>query len=178
MTRQGHVHHVRPQCLHRSSRPAPDKRQQSDQDGEACCVRVHELPELPDPLTALRRQAQLGPPRHHHTPLKSEEPLMDQCSTARHPISATGIPTNWPAHGLTLGIKIPAAGSAHRPAARNQPLTTGHHPLAAVRDKLGELRGSSRPSSHAVHLVATVVTQQMPSPPSDTPNEANESATN
>ena len=26
--------------------------------------------------------------------------LMDQCSTARHPMSATGIPTNWPGHDL------------------------------------------------------------------------------
>ena len=30
---------------------------------------------LPDPHPALRRQAQLGPTPHHHTPLKSEEPV-------------------------------------------------------------------------------------------------------
>jgi hypothetical protein len=34
--------------------------------------------------------------------------LMDQCSTARHPTSATGIPTNWPGHDLTLGIEFQA----------------------------------------------------------------------
>ena len=49
--------------------------QQPDQVGEARRVRLHVFPELPDPLTALRRQAQLGPARHHHTPLRSEAPL-------------------------------------------------------------------------------------------------------
>ncbi len=34
--------------------------------------------------------------------------LMDQCSSARHPMSATGIPTNCPGHDLTLGIKFQA----------------------------------------------------------------------
>ena len=48
--------------------------QQSDQAGEASSLRVHVLPELPNPVTALRRQAQLGPAGHGHTPLKSEEP--------------------------------------------------------------------------------------------------------
>ena len=48
--------------------------QQPDQAGEARGLRVHVVPELPDPLTALRRQAQLGPAGHGHTPLKSEEP--------------------------------------------------------------------------------------------------------
>jgi hypothetical protein len=46
--------------------------QQSDQAGEARRLRVHQLPELPDPVTALRREAQLGPARDGHTPVKSE----------------------------------------------------------------------------------------------------------
>ena len=49
--------------------------QQLDQAGEACRLRVHVVPELPDPVAALRRQAQLGPTRHHHTPVISEVPL-------------------------------------------------------------------------------------------------------
>src|SRR5664280_1578377 len=47
--------------------------QQLDQEGQACCLRVHLLPELPDPLTALRREAQLGSAPDDQTPLKSEE---------------------------------------------------------------------------------------------------------
>ena len=43
--------------------------QQLDQASEACGLRVHQLPELPDPLTPLRRQAQLGPACNGHTPL-------------------------------------------------------------------------------------------------------------
>jgi hypothetical protein len=42
---------------------------------QAGCFRVHQLPELPDPVAPLRREAQLGPTRHHHTPVKSEEPV-------------------------------------------------------------------------------------------------------
>src|ERR1035437_10993159 len=45
-----------------------------DQTCEKGGIRVHVVPELSDPVTALRRQAQLGPARHHQTPLKSEEP--------------------------------------------------------------------------------------------------------
>ena len=48
--------------------------QQLDQAGEACRLRVHQLPELPHPVTALCREAQLGPTRHDQTPLKSEVP--------------------------------------------------------------------------------------------------------
>ena len=54
---------------------ADRSREQSDQADQARRVRVHPLPQLPHPRAALRRQAQLGPTRHHHTPLKSEEPL-------------------------------------------------------------------------------------------------------
>src|ERR1019366_7348048 len=57
--------------------------QQFDQEGEARRLRVHQFPELPDPLTALRRKAQLGSAQndqtgchseYRQTPLKSEEP--------------------------------------------------------------------------------------------------------
>ena len=48
--------------------------QQSDQAGEARRLRVHQLPELPDPVTALRREAQLGPARDGHTSVKSKVP--------------------------------------------------------------------------------------------------------
>ena len=37
-------------------------------------LRVPPLRALPDPRTALRRQTQLDPPRHHHSPLKTEAP--------------------------------------------------------------------------------------------------------
>jgi hypothetical protein len=67
------AHRPREQRTHRGS-------QQLDQAGQARqarCLRVHLLPELPDPLTALRREAQLGTARNHQTPLKSEEPLIE-----------------------------------------------------------------------------------------------------
>jgi hypothetical protein len=44
--------------------------QQPDQESEACRLRVHQLPELSDPIAALRREAQLGPTRHDHAPLE------------------------------------------------------------------------------------------------------------
>src|SRR5713226_9788403 len=55
---------------------ADRSREQLDQACEAHHVRLHSLPELSDPRPALRRQAQLGPTRHHHAPLKSEVPVM------------------------------------------------------------------------------------------------------
>ena len=48
--------------------------EQLDQASEACRLRLHQLPELPDPITALRREAQLGSARHRQTPVKFEEP--------------------------------------------------------------------------------------------------------
>ena len=53
---------------------ADRSREQPDQADQARRVRVHPLPQLPHPRPALRRQAELGPTRHHHTPLKREEP--------------------------------------------------------------------------------------------------------
>ena len=44
--------------------------------GEACRLRVHVVPELPDQVTALRRQAQLGAALDHETPVISEVPSM------------------------------------------------------------------------------------------------------
>ena len=37
-----------------------------------------QLPEVPDPITALRREAQPGATCHRHTPVKSEEPLTNR----------------------------------------------------------------------------------------------------
>lgn len=37
-------------------------------------VRLQTVPQLQDPHSALRREAELGPAPHGHTPLKSEEP--------------------------------------------------------------------------------------------------------
>jgi transposase len=48
------AHRPRHERTHRS-------RQQLDQAGQACRLRVHVVPELPDPFTALRREAQLDP---------------------------------------------------------------------------------------------------------------------
>ena len=53
---------------------ADRSRQQPDQARQAGRVRLQTVPQLPDPHPALRRQAQLEPAPHHHTPLKSEEP--------------------------------------------------------------------------------------------------------
>ena len=65
--------------------------QQLDQAGEACRLRVHLVPELPDPVTALRREAQLGSAQNdqtgghsenRQTPLISEEPPIPQLGEA------------------------------------------------------------------------------------------------
>ena len=40
-------------------------------------------------------------------PLGSGDGLMDQCSTARHPMSATDDQTNQPGHGLPLKVAMP-----------------------------------------------------------------------
>ena len=40
---------------------------------------THQLPELPDPSVALRRQTGLGPTRHHHTPLNRGVPSYLSC---------------------------------------------------------------------------------------------------
>ena len=45
-----------------------------DQAGEARGLRLHQLTELPRPLTALHGEAQLGRARDDHAPLKSEAP--------------------------------------------------------------------------------------------------------
>ena len=51
-------------------------RQQPRQTGQTRRVRVHQLRELPDPGSAVRRQTQLGTARHPHPDLKREEPLI------------------------------------------------------------------------------------------------------
>jgi transposase len=61
-----------------------EARQQSDQTGQACGVRIHVVSQLPHPVTALRRQAQLGPTGHDHTPLKSKAPRSRARASWRH----------------------------------------------------------------------------------------------
>ena len=62
-----HISKVTNRC-HRS----PQQPHQTDQTHR---VRVTQLRELPNPGPSLRRETQLGPPRHRHSPLKSEEPF-------------------------------------------------------------------------------------------------------
>ena len=49
--------------------------QQPHQTDQTSSVRVSQLRELPNPRPSLRRETQLGPPRHRHSPLKRDEPL-------------------------------------------------------------------------------------------------------
>ena len=44
---------------------------------QASSVRVPQLRELPNPGTPLRRETQLGPTHHRHSPLKSDEPVFN-----------------------------------------------------------------------------------------------------
>jgi hypothetical protein len=54
---------------------APDNDEQPHQENQTHRVRPDKHPPLPHTRPALRRQTQLGPTRHHHTPLKSEDPV-------------------------------------------------------------------------------------------------------
>ncbi len=90
------AHRPREQRTHRG-------RQQPHQAGQARCVRIHQLRQLPHPVTALRRQAQLVAARRGQPPVKSEEPAMTSPSddlssdaslirlSQTHPESFTGI---------------------------------------------------------------------------------------
>ena len=69
--------------------------QQPHQAGEARRLRLHVLPELPDPVTALRRQAQLGPAGDGHSPLKSEEPLNFWLRSPSHVLPLTETDIGW-----------------------------------------------------------------------------------
>ncbi len=67
---------------------APDNSEQSDQEGETGSVRIHQLPQLPNPIITLCRKTQLGTPRNHYTQLKSEEPEITaaaHCSATTRP---------------------------------------------------------------------------------------------
>ena len=48
--------------------------EQSHQANQTISVRVPQLRQLQNPSTPIRRKAQLETPRHHHSPLKSDEP--------------------------------------------------------------------------------------------------------
>ena len=51
----------------------PEKRGEAHQTHR---LRMHTIPQLPDPDPPLRPEIQLAPTRHHHTPLKSKVPVM------------------------------------------------------------------------------------------------------
>ena len=63
-----HISKVTNRC-HRSP-------QQPDQTRQTGSVRVPQLRELPNPRSPLRRETQLGPTRHDHSPLKRGEPVI------------------------------------------------------------------------------------------------------
>jgi hypothetical protein len=99
---------------------------------------------LPDPVTALRRQAQLGTPRHHHSTIKSEAPLCAvDCSPgpdrpaapngsdARHPDDLTGrrlrLDHHWPwlaAGGAVDSLPLSAVADDHRAALPHRTIRT------------------------------------------------------
>src|SRR6185437_14987824 len=69
-------------------------------------------------------QHRCGPlPRVGYEPENRKQRANASVIESRHPISAYAVLTNRPGHDLTLGINVPAASSAHRPAAQTQPLT-------------------------------------------------------
>jgi len=67
--------------------------EQPDQGREAHRVRVHVVPELPDPHPALRRPTQLGPTRHHqpNSPVTSEELVHLAYSWIRRKLETRGL---------------------------------------------------------------------------------------
>src|SRR5450759_2468140 len=66
---------------------------QFDQTCEKGGIRVHVVPELSDPVTALRRQAQLGPARNHRSSSRGES----------HPQALTDPDVNLSVHPAPAG---------------------------------------------------------------------------
>lgn len=66
-------------------------------------------------VSATKPDSNTGPRR-----VRPGRGLMDQCSTARNPMSAAGNRRHRPRQDLTLGMNVSRASSAHRPAARHQ----------------------------------------------------------
>ena len=72
---------------HRRLAPRPRverTNQSSQQPHQTDHVRLPTVPQLSDPHIALRRETQLGPTRHHHTPLKSEVPYIHRIEPPTH----------------------------------------------------------------------------------------------
>jgi len=74
-------------------------REQSDQEGQTRHVRDHELDQLPHPITALRREAELGPPPGPQPTLKSEAPHIVHTSYGRDASPAATEPRSNPCGG-------------------------------------------------------------------------------
>ena len=72
--RQRHVSHMKPKLRTTTASSPPDKNQQPGQTSQTRRLRIHQLRQLQNPGPAIRRQTQLGPPRHPHSTLKREEP--------------------------------------------------------------------------------------------------------
>ncbi len=96
------AHRSRHQRSHRSS-------QQLDQAGQAGRLRLHVVPQLPDPVTALRREARLGSARHDQTPLKSEVPVFYGSGLLRE--------RSYVDEGIELGVTPSRLGSGVSPHA-------------------------------------------------------------
>ncbi len=122
--------------------------QQLDQAGEACRLRLHVLPELPDPLTALRRQAQLGSAGNGHSPLISEEPeVVDRHERRRHPGRLGG--------GRRQHQRLQAACSHRRRRRRPWPASSMSAPSASTA-------ATTSPSSKRRSMTARSTTSSRP----------------
>ena len=66
---------MKPQLPTTTTPSPPDNSEQSNQTRQTRRLRVPTIHQLPDPGAALRRETQLDPPQHHHSPLISEESL-------------------------------------------------------------------------------------------------------
>jgi len=74
--RSDHVEFPDPQLAPRPRDQRPHRSdQQSHLTRQTRRLRIPPLRPLPHPRPALRRQTQLGAPRHRHSPVKSEEPV-------------------------------------------------------------------------------------------------------
>jgi hypothetical protein len=93
--------------------------------------RLHQLRQLPREGAALRRPPELGPTRHGHTPLKSEEPVYRRFG----------------------GTSAPSFEPFTRDAGRPERVAASVLTRAKVALRPGESRGSPRGSSHLAGVV-------------------------
>ena len=109
---------------------------QPDQTRQTRRLRIHQLRQLPDPGPALRQQAQLGPPRHPHSPLKSEEPP----NGSNEPRS--GSPTSTTTESAPCSTPADPTGRCSTPSPRPETRRAALLELALVG---GPLQESVRP---------------------------------